>query len=356
MYTRNLVNFVRPVDQQNLKCSDLMKEDSEQHCEGSGNDDTDKGDSIREFYESLVSSISGTQSSTEGENVTQNEGETNTKGLEQQNLETRPSSSHENRLNNELLKCSQNGDLKNTQLCIKRGANINFQDCFGWTALMSASCGGHHEVVYYLLANGANSSICDKGGKCAKVLALEKKHWKVVNVLERHKKPDTKTKSDLVVPCGTNQCIEDNRFYCSVCRCEFKDTTEIRHATSTVHLFNLKLKAKTTTYFIPESNRGFQMMVKGGWNVEKGLGSEGQGRKFPVQTVLKRDRHGLGSTKEEKDKPRVTHFSANDESAVKKPKAERKMRNATLSKKKRKKNECKEKEWERKLRVYMNSE
>ncbi|XP_064607530.1 G patch domain and ankyrin repeat-containing protein 1-like [Liolophura sinensis] len=349
MHTRNVVNFVRPVDLQDLKCTNLSKEDSEQHSVEIGNIDTDEGDKIREFYESLVSSTSKTPRSPEGL-------DSNGEAFKQQNLELKPSFSAENRLSNELLKCSQNGDLNNTQLCIERGANINFQDAFGWTALMSASCGGHHEVVCYLLDKGANSLVCDKVGKCAKMLAQEKRHWKVVSILERHNRPSSVTESDHVVPCGTKQCSEHKRFYCSVCKCEFKDTTEARHATSTVHLFNLKLEAKTTTYFIPESNRGFQMMVKSGWNVDKGLGSEGQGRKFPVRTVMKRDRLGLGSTKEEKAKSRVTHFSANDQSAVKKPKVERKMRNATLSKKKRKKKECKEKEWERKLRIYMNSE
>ncbi|TGZ58815.1 hypothetical protein CRM22_009436 [Opisthorchis felineus] len=46
-----------------------------------------------------------------------------------------------------------------------------------------------------------------------------------------------------------------------------------------------------------------------------GLGSRGQGRRFPVATVLKRDRLGLGISSTKKV-AKVTHFPAHDIAAV----------------------------------------
>ena len=53
------------------------------------------------------------------------------------------------------------------------------------------------------------------------------------------------------------------------------------------------------------------MMVDQGWDRDRGLGHEGrEGKKFPVKTVLKRDRLGLGHG--ETGKAKVTHFGPGD--------------------------------------------
>lgn len=90
-----------------------------------------------------------------------------------------------------------------------------------------------------------------------------------------------------------------------------------------------------------------------------GLGPEGIGRKFPVKTVLKRDRLGLGS--KESKQARVTHFGPNDHSAVKRRKVgtkEKQMGNKSgrMSQRERLTKEKREKNWERNMRIYMNSE
>ena len=55
-----------------------------------------------------------------------------------------------------------------------------------------------------------------------------------------------------------------------------------------------------------------------------GLGPCGKGKLYPVKTVLKRDKHGLGlevsgneSLSTHSKKPKVTHFAAYDSSSVK---------------------------------------
>lgn len=83
------------------------------------------------------------------------------------------------------------------------------------------------------------------------------------------------------------------------------------------------------------------------------------GRKYPVKTVLKRDRLGLGSKGSQQ--ARVTHFGPNDPSSVKRKKMitkEGKKKEACkkISRRERLAKEKKEKTWERNMRIYMNSE
>ncbi len=97
---------------------------------------------------------------------------------------------------------------------------------------------------------------------------------------------------------------------------------------------------------IPEANRGYQMMLSGGWDKKSGLGPSGSGKLYPVKTILKRDRHGLGLERETGSKvtPKVTHFDANDAISVSDGlKESRTERSATLSRQKQMKKVTKEK-------------
>ena len=50
---------------------------------------------------------------------------------------------------------------------------------------------------------------------------------------------------------------------------ELGSSTVSKHSTLTVHQFSYQHKPKITPYGILESNRGFQLLLKGGWNPEK---------------------------------------------------------------------------------------
>ena len=83
-----------------------------------------------------------------------------------------------------------------------------------------------------------------------------------------------------------------------------------------------------------------------------GLGPRGEGRANPIPTVLKRDQEGLGYRPA--PQPRVTHFPARDIRAV--AGRERAPRVTTLNRREEKRQEEKDKAWERDLRTYMNLE
>ncbi|XP_018420283.1 PREDICTED: G patch domain and ankyrin repeat-containing protein 1 [Nanorana parkeri] len=248
----------------------------------------------------------------------------------------------------QLLRCSQYGDMKGLrQLVEKEHCDINFHDGYYWTPLMSAAFAGNKDAVSYLLKRGAAwVGVCETRGKDALRLAEEGGHREVVKLLQDSLKGQPQESQPRAQP--------PERKFCDVCKTHYQEDSIEIHERSTVHLFNKKKKLPATYYAIPEHNVGFKMMVKEGWDRESGLGPEGSGRKFPIQTVLKRDQKGLGFQRNEK--PKVTHFASNDTQAVARPQTThmRTERVATVSKKEEKRKEDKTKAWERNLRTYMN--
>lgn len=65
--------------------------------------------------------------------------------------------------------------------------------------------------------------------------------------------------------------------------------------------------------WLPESNRGYQLLASMGWKEDSGLGPKAQGRVEPIATVFKTDRQGVGAPSMAKRHARVTHFPAHDE-------------------------------------------
>ena len=256
------------------------------------------------------------------------------------------------KLPNKLLQGAHHGDLRQVKDALRDGCDINVTDEFSWTALMCASHSGHTDVVKYLLRKDASWSDSDKKGRTALTLARMAGHGAICDIL-KGASPDQ-------VRSRHQELSKKETYTCEICKAEFKETPKSDHESSTIHLFNCQHKPQSTRYYLPESNVGFQMLVKDGWNKEHGLGPSGKGMKFPVKTVLKRDRHGLGADAgDPKARPRVTHFKPYDVSAVKKPKKdqssnEKKMRANTLSKKSRKKAASKEKAWEIGFRQSFN--
>ena len=249
---------------------------------------------------------------------------------------------------NALLKAAQEGNATTVSTLLRQGVPLDSVDLYGWTALMCAVRAENVDMVKYLLRLGADACARNNQGQSV---------W---DVAEKCKDPQIL--SVLGIPDREDACEEKRKktdqetFYCEVCKANVSDTSRMKHMTSTVHLFNRQGKPKGTIYSIPENNRGFQMMLRSGWNKEKGLGSEGQGQKFPIKTLLKRDRQGLG--KGNAVKARVTHFGPNDEGAVKtaKPSAVRVMKASTQKKKNRIKELNKERRKERNFRMQFSME
>lgn len=117
--------------------------------------------------------------------------------------------------------------------------------------------------------------------------------------------------------------IKREKIWCGSCKCHFyasadETKTHESHLSSTLHLFSENMDSdavSTSNFYINSRNKGYQLMRRAGWDGEVGLGPSGHGKKYPVKTVLKRDRVGLGADIT-KPKARVTHFGANDKKAI----------------------------------------
>lgn len=203
------------------------------------------------------------------------------------------------------------------QLCISSEEQLNSRDVYGWTALMMAACEGAADVVAWLLQLGASTAATDKSGNTALQLARRKGHVGIVQLLEAADEPQgEEEEEDAEQEEATGTAAAVAPFYCRVCQREYSESTWREHQTSTVHQFNMKsLPAHRLNKFsIPARNRGLQLMLKQGWDREHGLGPTQSGRLYPVKTVLRKQRTGLGI---QQSPARVTHFEAFDLNATK---------------------------------------
>lgn len=224
-----------------------------------------------------------------------------------------------------LFQLAQSGDVNTLEEALIQGeCDVNSTDVYNWSLLMCAAYAGHLPVVQLLLEHGAKwQDIRDRRGFNAVDLAIMAGHHNIVETLSPVETSDCShspaTDSNVSI-CSLrkrhhSRMDEDcqSSFFCHVCAVEVKGN-EKGHNLSTIHQFNSQFHSTDIPYSIPQSNKGFQLMIKRGWNPENGLGPSEQGTTQPIKTVLKRDRQGLGSGK--KQKPRVTHFASFDKSAV----------------------------------------
>ncbi|XP_041474191.1 G patch domain and ankyrin repeat-containing protein 1-like [Lytechinus variegatus] len=220
-----------------------------------------------------------------------------------------------------LLRLCQEGNLKEIKRTLKEcDINLDSTDNFGWNALMCAAYSGHVPVVEYLgLKCPKGLQHRNKQGQTVYELAQRAGHDDVLELLNQMESEGSSVHETRNYE-GTSTSKQP--VWCEKCESDFKDELKI-HQHSTAHLFSCGHGPRPTHYHLPESNRGFQMMLQDGWDKEKGLGKEGEGHKFPVKTILKRDRQGLGSS-DSSVKPRITHFKPFDTDAVKRRRKEKK--------------------------------
>ena len=239
------------------------------------------------------------------------------------------------RLVNAVMREAQNNNVARVTELLCDLCDVDVMDQHGWTPLMSAACAGALDVVKFLISRKADANVRDKSGNTCLSLARRQGHLAVVRAItEGHRETGTESQ-----PMKTRHV----EFYCESCGQKFCNTSREEHSTSIVHLLSSRsCIAVPTVYSIPASNRGYQILVKGGWDREKGLGADGSGHKFPLKTVMKRDRAGLGGST--KEKARVTHFTPLASQL------KQKIRNNTSSRRKREAALSREHRMERALR------
>ncbi|KAM4864692.1 G patch domain and ankyrin repeat-containing protein 1-like [Thomomys bottae] len=251
----------------------------------------------------------------------------------------------EDKMKQRILKAAQEGNLAELRKLLEpqeaggAGENINAPDAFWWTPLTRAARAGQGAAVRYLLGRGA-AWVCELGGRDAAQLAEEAGFPEVARMI-RESHGETRSPE--------NQSPLPSPQFCEICDAYFEDSN---HCSSTAHLLLLSRgpRPPKLPLGVPTSSPGFKLLLKGGWEPGMGLGPRGEGHANPIPTVLKRDQEGLGYSSALQ--PRITHFTARDTWAM--SGKERAPRVATLSRRENRRQEEKDRTWERRLRMYMN--
>ncbi|VBB26775.1 unnamed protein product [Acanthocheilonema viteae] len=196
------------------------------------------------------------------------------------------------------------------------GMDINISDQYGWTALMCASYAGHLHIVKYLLSMGVDISKRSKSGETAADFALKCGHHEIYRCIFSHEKERSKN-SGMRCESFLQKIKESGNFeeitrFCDACQCTYVGEA---HLSSVAHLLETRKPVLDPGYGIPEWNKGYRILRRSGWDEFEGLGRNATGRRYPIKTILKRDKLGLGCARF--DAAKVTHFKANDVKAVK---------------------------------------
>ncbi|KAB1261300.1 G patch domain and ankyrin repeat-containing protein 1 [Camelus dromedarius] len=349
MSRSSLINFTPATDP-----SDLWK-DGQLQSQPEELEPTLDGAATRAFYEALIGDESSTlepqrshpepASKRKRKKRTMREAAAGTSGGHGQ----RRSLEAEDKMTQRILRAAQEGDLAKLKRLLDpheaggAGGNINARDAFWWTPLMCAARAGQEAAVRYLLNRGAAwVGVCELSGRDAAQLAEEAGFPEVARMV-RESPGETRSQE--------NWSQSPSPQYCETCGAHFRDSN---HRTSTAHLLSLSqdLRPPSQPLGVPTSSPGFRLLLKGGWEPGMGLGPRGEGRANPIPTVLKRDQEGLGYRSA--PQPRVTHFPARDTRAV--AGRERTPQVTTMSQKRERRQEEKDRAWERDLRTYMNLE
>jgi len=204
-------------------------------------------------------------------------------------------------VNQKLLKAVQNTDFETVKSL--KDCDYNCTDQYGWTALEIACVTGSADIVKHLLDKGGYIKDNDRIYR----ILIEKGRSDIISILEN--RGDKHVFEIIDIDDGAlEQCKE--------CGEMFDTDQKALHTTTISHQLCLEreLVKRNPGFGIAESNVGFKLMKKSGWDGVSGLGDDQKGKLFPVKTILKQDRKGLetGDTK----KSRVTHFGPNDEESV----------------------------------------
>ncbi|CAH0725520.1 unnamed protein product, partial [Brenthis ino] len=174
---------------------------------------------------------------------------------------------------------------------------LNIIDEFGWSLLMIACQANSIETAQELLKRGIDTSVRDKAGNSAQSLVIKSKNVILADILMQHSKQRSLKNETVTINKQRNKKLKQ-RYICEICDNKLYDDKE-EHLSSTIHNINASKGRKAAVNFvIPESNKGFQLMLRFGWNKEDGLGPNGSGKKYPIKTVQKNDKIGLGHRKD----------------------------------------------------------
>jgi hypothetical protein len=271
----------------------------------------------------------------------------------------------------DLLKAAQSNNLEYIRKSAENKFDLTVLDDFKWNILMIAIAEKNNSIVEFVLNELNDLDLLNKlldnkdsSQNDAKKLAETFKNNKALELIEHFYKKFENTRRPKSIEIEIEDNIDEN-FYCESCKKNFSicDESHIEHMKSIVHQLNEieqdneLARRKFANFHLKRNNKGYQMLMKLGWDEASGLGVNEQGRMNPIRTRLKLDRLGLGIEEKEGEKStEIEKIKLVHPKKIFKLKTNSKMSDGVCLKeyKNKYKNEQKAKKFERNLRRYFD--
>lgn len=187
---------------------------------------------------------------------------------------------------------------------------IKTVDEYGWSLLMIACQANTYATAKELLKRGVDTTVRDKAGNSAQSLIIRNKNSRLAEIFLNHVSKCSQSQNhnsqsndgqrqlqNISIKEAKHKTRHKEPFVCHTCGGKTFNSKE-EHLSSTIHNINASKGRKIPTkYVIPQSNKGYQIMLKTGWDRETGLGPDGSGTKYPIKAIQKIDKKGLGHEK-----------------------------------------------------------
>ena len=271
------------------------------------------GNEVKTFYEDIVNT-----ENEDSDRLTEATGEKKQTTLKKRSPRQRSQITATNqrrklsRNNRQLLYYSQHGDLPSLRGLLSTGdVDVNHRDQYGWTALMASVAAGHIDCTRLLLSvEGVDVEARDKGGgSTARDLAMAHPHIAALfqaKATKHERVPPRQSVDSPPSPVPQPSSRMPSELNCDLCQ---EERVSESHRSSITHQMTALQRRNSSRrchrhYALKRDNKGFEMMLRAGWDRDNGLGSREQGTCCPVKMRLKRDRRGVGV---ETGCKRVTH-------------------------------------------------
>jgi hypothetical protein len=318
---------------------------------------------IDEFYKSLIEDVPVSSNSTvQKSHVTERRS--------QQQPQKQPPLAKFKFSSKSFLKSVQDNDLEYVSAYLEQQQQDFFVvDDFKWNALMISIAAFNNTMIRVLLKALENVDLTRRrqfiahsdltGCDCLQ-LAKKVNNREAVELIESFNNQQSTAGITTPEEEEVNTCqLDDSQFYCDTCNSLFNES-QTQHCKSIVHQLNDNPGAEQANYFLRSNNKGYELLVKSGWNESSGLGLNEQGVRKPVRAKIKLNRHGIGlmdELKAEKNKSKLHNVSSSANNKLLKLKTPNTDETTTMKKtlKDFKKSERKLKTFERNFRFYFDN-
>lgn len=212
-----------------------------------------------------------------------------------------------------LFKAIHQNDLSYLKVYLNNGFDPFVEDDFKWNVLMVAVASKSNDILAYFLENVADKKRVlqlleskDAGGNTAENLSKRFSNQKAIEIINEFKsslaRPEVKNEPTYEIVEDTTSEEEEVKYWCEKCNKEFNQT-ESEHIKSIIHQLSETERPLSETsgrYHLRSDNKGYQLLVKSGWNETSGLGVNEQGVKNPIRGKVKLNRKGIGVPNDDK--------------------------------------------------------